>query len=692
MSYEDLADYVVLRGANAPFEGIMELIHRGPSQADYLLKYIQDDSYWFSDLFDDRIVPVIAIGILASLKRRDLLDEILPYVSESYDFLIDVFEQFTLSILSDLLPEDISKVKACLTNGSLHKFLLSDIIEAYGLMTGRGIVSKPVLVEFLKEGRLNRTNNQLTTMCIWVSLDIDANELKPFIDNAFRENRVDLDVITQDDIIFHSDQSSMHSYLDPVQFFEPSNFDKIEESIDRQAEASDIIYDIYHEAGANDPCPCNSGKKFKKCCRPLLVEREKYADLEGRLWKHLDDCKYSDAFKQYIGEAYDVFRNQVSTEITNTNDMFLVWAIHDFVVPDRNRSLLSLYIEEHSSSIREDEREVLRDLLHSNFVIVEVEKVVPYIGYHVAEIFPGKEHYFITDTLSTRQISNHSLLLLKLYRIKTLNKIGGGALKIPYSEISFVQDLSNELVNRYTSTIPPANRNKLALSGFIARNSLYLIAAIYERSRRQHFPQILSSEGDPVEFHSSTYRIDDMSYVMSKLNQDSRFDFDPGSGNTFIWKGPIDNGKTRDVKTDIGIRVYGTIRLIDDSITVECFTQNRWRTCVTVLKSLLGDKMGPEIIKSETGIADAIKDLHVTGDKFEEKKSPEMKKIEQDLIDAYYMKWIDEKIPALGGKTPREAARDPDSKHQLILLLNDIESKSGPLSKVPKPPIERMKK
>ena len=35
-------------------------------------------------------------------------------------------------------------------------------------------------------------------------LDVGANELKPFIDNAFRENRVDLDVITQDDIIFHS--------------------------------------------------------------------------------------------------------------------------------------------------------------------------------------------------------------------------------------------------------------------------------------------------------------------------------------------------------------------------------------------------------------------------------------------------------------------------------------------------------
>ena len=128
MSYEDLADYVIPRCANAPFEGIMELIHRGPYQAEYLLKYVREDSYLFSDSFDDRIVPVITIGILASLKRRDLYDEILPYMSKSYNFLIDVFEQFTLSILSDLLPEDISKVRARLTNGSLHKFLLFDII------------------------------------------------------------------------------------------------------------------------------------------------------------------------------------------------------------------------------------------------------------------------------------------------------------------------------------------------------------------------------------------------------------------------------------------------------------------------------------------------------------------------------------------------------------------------------------
>jgi hypothetical protein len=55
-------------------------------------------------------------------------------------------------------------------------------------------------VEFLKEGILNHTNIQLTTMCIWVSLDVGANELRALIGNTFRENLVGFNVVTQDDM------------------------------------------------------------------------------------------------------------------------------------------------------------------------------------------------------------------------------------------------------------------------------------------------------------------------------------------------------------------------------------------------------------------------------------------------------------------------------------------------------------
>jgi len=692
MPYAQLADYVVLSGINAPYDGVIELIRRGSSQADYLLRYVKDDFYHSSDSFEDKIVPAIAIGIIACLKRRDLWEEILPYLSDSYDFLLDIFDQFIPSILSDLLPENISRIKDHFLRVDIHKFLLSDIIEAYRLMAERSIVSKQALVDFLKDGIVNHTDISLTSMFIWVALDIGASELKPHIDDAFRDNRVDLDIITQDDITFQLNPSIVHTYLNPVQFFDPSNLKEIEESIDDEVDPSEMIHNIYHNIGVNDQCPCNSGKKFKKCCRPIIIEREKFMELEGRVWKHLDKCRYSDIFKQYIAEAYKVFTKSVPGKITKTNDIFLSWAIHDFLVPGKNKSMLSLYLEEYSSSIREDERDVLKGLLFSNFVIVEVERVIPYLGYYVSEIFPGNDPYFITDTLSISQVSNHSLLLLRLYRIKTLNRIGGGALKIPYSEIGYIQELSKEFINKYLSDVLPENRNNLTLSRFISKNSLSLITAVYERSRRSLFPQIISPEGDPVVFNSSTYKIEDMPYVMNSLKQDSRFDYDPGSGKTFIWKGPLDTKKHDPVNTEGIGRIYGTILLDDHSITVECFTHKRWEICVNLLKSILGDKMGPEIIKSETGIADAIMANPRIGDGEEDQKSPEMRELEQRVINAYYMKWLDEKIPLLGGKTPREAAKDPKLRQQLILLLNEMENTSGPVSKVPRPPIEKMKR
>ena len=102
--------------------------------------------------------------------------------------------------------------------------------------------------------------------------------------------------------------------------------------------------------------------------------------------------------------------------------------------------------------------------------------------------------------------------------------------------------------------------------------------------------------------------------------------------------------------------------------------------------------MVPEIIRSETKIADAISGQHLNSDVHDEKKSPEIKRIVQDLINAYYMKRMDMKIPALDGKAPREAVKDPHLKKQLISVLNDMESKTSPLAIGPKPPIERIKR
>ena len=202
----------------------------------------------------------------------------------------------------------------------------------------------------------------------------------------------------------------------------------------------------------------------------------------------------------------------------------------------------------------------------------------------------------------------------------------------------------------------------------------------------------MSPEGDPIIFNSSTYRINNRSKGMEKLTMDQRFTFDDLSGDIFIWNGPLENAKSKPSETDLGKRGYGTVKLKDDSITVECFTANRCRQCVGILRSILGYDMGTEILKSETSISERLQDAAKNSSEKSVDDLPSLTKIKQKLIDNYYMKWIDDKIPALGNKTPREASKDPDLRKELISLLNEIESSSDPSGKVPRPPIEKMKK
>lgn len=53
--------------------------------------------------------------------------------------------------------------------------------------------------------------------------------------------------------------------------------------------------------------------------------------------------------------------------------------------------------------------------------------------------------------------------------------------------------------------------------------------------------------------------------------------------------------------------------------------------------------------------------------------TPELQEIMDQSLDAHWKKWIDEKIPALGGITPRQAVKSKDGREKLMALLDDFE-------------------
>ena len=61
-------------------------------------------------------------------------------------------------------------------------------------------------------------------------------------------------------------------------------------------------------------------------------------------------------------------------------------------------------------------------------------------------------------------------------------------------------------------------------------------------------------------------------------------------------------------------------------------------------------------------------------------KDPGLLRLERDAGDRLWREWIDSPIKAFGGKSPREAAGDPNLRPELEDLLRDFEEqgRSGP--------------
>jgi len=58
-------------------------------------------------------------------------------------------------------------------------------------------------------------------------------------------------------------------------------------------------------------------------------------------------------------------------------------------------------------------------------------------------------------------------------------------------------------------------------------------------------------------------------------------------------------------------------------------------------------------------------------------KIPEVRAQLRQMVLSHWRSWIDEEIPALGGKSPREAAKTPGGRESVEALLLDAERSTG---------------
>ena len=92
----------------------------------------------------------------------------------------------------------------------------------------------------------------------------------PEIHRAFEEGKIDDTLITEDDIesIFNGEYSEFERHTqDPLDHFSRKEIEYLHSlHYAKKGPEKRRTEPKKEKIGRNDPCPCGSGKKYKKCC------------------------------------------------------------------------------------------------------------------------------------------------------------------------------------------------------------------------------------------------------------------------------------------------------------------------------------------------------------------------------------------------------------------------------------------
>jgi hypothetical protein len=118
----------------------------------------------------------------------------------------------------------------------------------------------------------------------------------------------------------------------------------------------------------------------------------------------------------------------------------------------------------------------------------------------------------------------------------------------------------------------------------------------------------------------------------------------------------------------------GTVTLTPRKLELWCISKERLDRGKITLKEVLGDGIQHRIDAYEDMVKKAMEGARRGSSAEQDEMPEEFYPYFSKEMEEFVKKWIDEKIPALDGKTPREAVKTPEGREKVEELLKDWEN------------------
>ena len=285
MKIDEIISLLEYNDGTLPRAALSNAIDEKEAIVPSLLQVIEDSAGKMKKIYDDEayMLHIYALYLLAQFRETDAYLPIVRLFSFPGDLPVDITGDVVTGDLGRILAStfngDVEPLKTLIEDKTLNEYVRSAGLNALCVLWGCGAISRQVVVDYFKHLFSDVLVGQTAYMwssIIRSSLDLSPNEMVEEIEKAFQDDLVELFFFNRNDF----NNSLGLSNDEAMTRFKRSKKHRLIENTISEMEYWACFYaerrsknpgNLISRAskkkvGRNDPCPCGSGKKYKKCC------------------------------------------------------------------------------------------------------------------------------------------------------------------------------------------------------------------------------------------------------------------------------------------------------------------------------------------------------------------------------------------------------------------------------------------
>ncbi len=451
--------------------------------------------------------------------------------------------------------------------------------------------------------------------------------------------------------------------------------------------------------GRNDPCACGSGRKYKHCCLPkteVLAPDELTWRRVQRATEHLGRDLVREAARHFddvgLDEAWDEFNLFKSDEPFDDESryttLFFSWFLHDWL-PDPNdtevpaaghgTTVAQAYLARAGNRLDPIARRYVEACCATPFSFHEVIDCRPGQGFRLRDVLLGTDADVIEHS-GSKFVRPGDVLFAKVVPIEGIALIEGmGPAAIPPVRKPEIIELRKTLGTQHSLF------GVETLREFdIELREVYLgIADALLNPKR---PELRNTDGDPLEMHTLVFDLDAPDAAFDALRDltagFSEPEVERDAAGQLVHAEITWTRRGNKVHKEWDNTTLGTVRIEGKRLTGEVNSAKR----AVALRRLIEERLSetahvkPSIVQSVQSMLGREPTPQERAERERRAKEhaefaalPEVQEALREHLRSHYRAWVDEKIPALGNRTPRKAMRDADGRESVEALIAQIE-------------------